>query len=267
MRHIVVFISLMIFNLTVPAQETVVPIVHSITLLGGAQNGKWITAEKTAALLNDKTEFNIINFNGVEKGTVFGTKGERQGVCLEIPVIELPETESDNPDKDVRFALGANAKWNPVPRIPQAIGLTDKTYTKAVADFLKTKSIAKTKVVITQLYQIDLEGDGQNEVIIAGNYYQKGTSEEQSAGDYSFALLRKVIKEKPRNILIEGDFFTKRGEYAPPNEREILAIADLNGDGKMEIVLKTFYYEGSWQQVFEMNGDKLSKVLEVSCIV
>jgi hypothetical protein len=38
----------MIFNLIVPAQETVVPIVHSIKLLGGAQNGKWITAEKTA---------------------------------------------------------------------------------------------------------------------------------------------------------------------------------------------------------------------------
>ncbi len=79
--------------------------------------------------------------------------------------------------------------------------------------------------------------------------------------------MRKIVKGKAQNILIEGDFFTKRGEYDPPNEREIAAIADLNGDGKMEIVLHSFYYEGSWNQVFEMKGGKLTKVLEVSCLV
>ncbi len=271
MRYIVVFLYLMIFNLTVSAQQTVVPIVHSITLLGGAQNGKWITAEKTAALLKDKTEFNIINFSGVEKGTVFGTKGERQEVCLENPVIRLPETESDNPDENVRFALGANAKWNPFPRIPQAIGLTDKTYTKAVADFLKTKGIAKTKIVITQAYRIDLEGDGQNEIIIAGNYYKKGMSEEQSVGDYSFILLRKIVKGKPQNILMGGEFFTSKlldsGDFDPPNRREISAIADLNGDGKMEFALWDIYYEGNRSAVFEIKNGTPVKVLESECYV
>ena len=138
---------------------------------------------------------------------------------------------------------------------------------KIAADFLKTKGIVKTKIKLSQIVQIDLEGDGQNEVLITGNFYKKGLMEEQSAGDYSFVLLRRIVKGKTRDVLIEGDFFTKRGEYAPPNEREILAIADLNGDGKMEIVLHSFYYEGSWNQVFEIKGTKLSKVLEVSCIV
>lgn len=269
MRKVLPILCLLIFTLSVSAQETIVPIVHNITLLGGTQNGKWITAEKTAESLKDKTEFNIINFNGVEKDKVFGTKGERQGACLENPVIKLPET--DNPDENVRFALGANAKWNPLPRIPQAIGLTDKTYTKAVADFLKTKGIAKTNIAITQIYRIDLEGDGQDEVIIAGNYYKKGMSEEQSVGDYSFVLLRKIVKGKTQNILMGGEFFTaklvKSRDFDPPNMREISAIADLNGDGKMEFVLWDIYYEGNRTAVFEMKSGKPVKVLESECYV
>jgi hypothetical protein len=41
----------------------------------------------------------------------------------------------------------------------------------------------------------------------------------------------------------------------------------LNGDGRMEIVLDTHYYEGHWKQVFEIEGTKLTKVLEASCLV
>jgi hypothetical protein len=133
---------------------------------------------------------------------------------------------------------------------------------------LRTKGIAKTKLNLNQIIQVDLEGDGQREVLITGNFYKRGIMEAQTVGDYSFALLRrKTVKGKVRNILIGGEFFTKRGYYDPPNERKILAVADLNGDGRMEIVLDTFYYEGNWKQVFEIKGTKLSKVLEVSCLI
>lgn len=270
-RDIMAFLCLLIFTLAIPAQETVVPIVHSITLLGGVQNGKWIPAEKTVATLKVKTEFNIINFDRVDKTSVFGTIGERQEVCPDIPVIRLPEIESENPDDDVRFALGANANWNPMPRLPQSISLTDKALEKSVAEFLKTKGIAKSKIVITQAFQIDLEGDGQNETIIAGNYYKRDTYEEQSVGDYSFFLLQTTVKAKTRNIWFEGDFFTAKlldsGEYDPPTTREISAIADLNGDGKMEFALWDIYYEGNRSSVFEMKNGKPVRVMESVCFV
>lgn len=262
----------MVFSaLAVSAQKTVVPIVNFITLLGGSQNGKWIAAETAASALKDQTEFNIINFTGLEKVPVFGTKGERQGVCPEIPVIRLEEPETDDSEEKVRFALGANADWNPLPRIPNAINFKDRAYIKIVSDFLKTKGISKTQIEITQGFKIDLEGDGQDEIVIAGNYYKNGMQEEQSVGDYSFVLLRKTIKGKPQNILIGGDFFTSKlldsAEYDPPNSHEISAIADLNGDGKMEIVVHIFYYEGNRQTVYEVKGGKLVKVLETECYV
>ncbi len=257
------FLCLLIFVSISPAQETVVPIATTYYLLGGSKDGKWLTAETVAPLIKKETKMVLIDVKGIVKGGgILTDSGEEYGACGENKAVRLePEIRSGI------VAVGDNAKWNLVPRIPKLIAVTDKSYVKIAADFLKTKGIARTKIKLSQIVQIDLEGDGKYEIIIAGNYYKKGMGEEQNAGDYSFALLRKTVNGKPQNILLGGDFFTKRGEYDPPNEREIAAIADLNGDGKMEIVLETFYYEGSWQQVFETSGGKISKVLEVSCLV
>ncbi len=270
MQNLTIFLLIGLISVcTTSAQNSVVPIVYGETLLGGAQNGKWITAKNTDTQLTDKTEFNIVNFDGIKKsGPIVGTKGDSGDCENERITFERPEDyDTDSPP----FAIGANAKWNPVPRIPQAIGLKDKTYTKMVADFLKTKGIAKSKIVITQAYQIDFEGDGQKEIIITGNYYKKGMSEEQNIGDYSFILLRKIVNGKPQTIFSNGEFFTpkllRRGEYAPPEERVIIAIADLNGDGKMEFVLSVFGYEAHSHTVFEMKNGKPVKVLESECSV
>jgi hypothetical protein len=43
------------------------------------------------------------------------------------------------------------------------------------------------------------------------------------------------------------------------------AIADLNGDGCMEIVLYSAYYEGSSSDIFEINGMKAHAVLVCGC--
>jgi len=254
----------LIFVSIFPAQEeNVVPIATTYYLLGGSKNGKWVTAETFAPLIKKETKMVLIDVKGIVKtGGILTDSGEEYGACPENKAVRMePELESG-------IALGDTAKWNLVPRLPKSIAVTDKSYAKIAADFLKTKGIAKTTLKLDQILRVDLEGDGRDEVVITGNFYKKGMTEMQSAGDYSFALLRKIVKGKPQNILIEGDFFTKRGtDEPPPNAREILAVADLNGDGRMEIVLHTAYYEGTWEAVYEIEGDKLSKKLEVSCIV
>ena len=262
------FLSLLVFNSIVPAQqESVVPIATTYYLLGGSKNGKWLTAETVAPLIKKETKMVLIDVKGIVKGGgILTDSGEEYGACGENKAVRLePEIESGI------VAVGDNAKWNLVPRIPKSIAVTDKSYVKIAADFLKTKGIARTKIKLSQIVQIDLEGDGKYEIIIAGNYYKKGTGEEQNAGDYSFALLRKTVNGKPQNILLGGDFFTAKllrsGEFDPPNVHNINALADLNGDGKMEIVLGINYYEGDRNIVFEMKNGKPIKVLELECSV
>ena len=273
--------SFLLFGLicvsAISAQNTVVPIVVGEDLIGGTQNGKWITAEQTERQFKDKTEFKLINFTEIELGIFVGTKAER-GVC-ENARITFAILDGETEDNDERnLMLGTFADWDPLPRIPKKIALSNKANQKIAADFLKTKGIIKTKIKITQAFQIDLEGDGKDEIIITGNYFKKAKEGEeiaadgkQSAGDYCFVLLRKIVKGKPQNILIEGDFYTSKllrsGEYPMPSVREITTIADLNGGGKMEFVLREIYYEGNRTAVFEMKNGKLIKVLEAECSV
>lgn len=264
MRILKSFLCLLIFATFIPAQqrETIVPIASDYYLLGGSQNGKWLTAEIIAPTIAKKTEMVFVSLNGVAKGgAILNNTGEDYGACPENKLMGLePKIES-------AFAVGGGAGWNLVPRLPKLISVTDKTYQKIAADFLRTKGISKTKINLSQIVEVDLDGDGSAEVIITGNFYKEGNMEAQTPGDYSFALLQKTVNGKVQNILISGEFFTKRDYYDPPNTREILAVADLNGDGRMEIVLDTHYYEGTWKQVFEVDGTKLSKVLEASCLV
>lgn len=267
MRNLTTFLLFgVIFVSAMSGQNSVVPIVVGEDLIGGAENGKWITAEKTDTQLKDKTEFKIINFNGVKQGVFVGTKADR-GIC-ENARITFAELEAEDNDEQ-KLYLGTFADWDPLPRIPTKIPLSNKSNQKIVADFLKTKRIVKTKIKITQAFQISINGDGTKEVIIVANYYKRGMGELQSVGDYSFVLLRKVVNGKWQNILIDGEFFTSKliqsGEYGPPNIREISPLADLNGDGKIEIILKSYYYEGNWKAVYELSKNKLTKVLEVEC--
>ena len=51
---------------------------------------------------------------------------------------------------------------------------TQQVYVEAVRDFLKTKGIEEPKVKIDNIIRVDLDGDGEDEVLIsATNYSEK----------------------------------------------------------------------------------------------
>ncbi len=255
----------------VSAQNTVVPIVEMKIrgLLGGVQNGKWLTTEQMGSKLQKDSEFVLIGASGVG----VGNRDEVEDVCQDFYRMKMGlktnsgvTIGSDAKWKtDSGVAIGSSAKWNMMPRTPKEITASDATYKKVVADFLKTKGIAKPNVVIKQAYRIDLEGDGQEEVVLAATYYKNGLSAQPAVGDYSFVLVRKVSGKSAQNMLLTGDFVNKKVDFGAPNEHQISTIADLNGDGKMEIVVYGAYYEGEWTEMYEMKGSKPTKVLEIGC--
>jgi len=246
------------------AQSEPVPIVEMKFrgLLGGVQNGKWIPASKIGPQLKAETEFVLVGENSVEEGGVsFGKRGEPEDVCQDFYRFEF-ELKMDQ-----GVAIGSAAKWNPSPRKAQKIDLTNQTYKTAVSNFLKKKGILRPVVKIKQAYRVDLEGDGIDEVLIAATYYKGGLASSAAAGDYSFVLLRKATGKTVTVHLLKGDFITRKVDFGAPTQNEISAIADLNGDGKMEIVLFGFYYEGDFASAFEMkNGRPVEiKEFEIGC--
>ena len=242
--------------------DDVVPIVESSMLLGGSRRGKWITAEHAARALRNGYEFISIDIAHANTGKkIVAKKGEEWGACPETTILEFDK------EYDSQTMLGFSNDWNPIPRRPRKIDLSERRYKKLVKSFLKTKGLQKTKIVLTEGFEIDLDGDGSEEIILGARYFKKGLLEAQSVGDYSFVLVLKKQAGEIENILLEGDFFSVEGESSPPNEHTVSSIADLNGDGEMEIIITSSYYEGQWATVYKIGNTKAIVVFRAECIV
>ena len=244
------------------AQQVAVPIADTGVggLMGGVQNHRWLSAEQMGPLLEQSTEFVLIGPDGVEEGGV--TLGQKEppseDICQDLVGVKF-ELE---PHEGV--AVGSAAQWKLVPRPVQAVAADSPVYKKVVADFLRSKGLLRPVVNIIRAYRVDLDGDGKDEVLIEANYFRNGLAPNASAGDYSTLIMRKIVGKTVRTIEIDGEYIKKKIEFGAPSQYKLAAIADLNGDGKMEIVTYSAYYEGNSSATYELVGNKAVEIKELS---
>ena len=112
---------------------------------------------------------------------------------------------------------------------------------------------------------MDLEGDGTDEVLIQAEHMPEETFIVMKKGTYSFILLRRLRQGMVESILLEWGFYKKDGNFEDgcPDAYRLHALADLNGDGVMEILTGYRYYEGEGYTVHDPKT--LRAVLENGC--
>jgi len=243
--------------------------VESGYLFGAISDGKWIKADETAKLIGEETTYRVYGLTqalGDAKGGKPTSEGEP---CDETLTVSLsPETE--------KGVIAIVAPWNALPRKPQVTDPTQKVYVEAVRDFLKTKGIEKPEVKIDNILRVDLDGDGEEEVLIsATNYFSKDESVpmRSPAASYSMVLLRRVVAGKVETQLVVGEFYPKaypkakqeEGRFDAPNVYKVIATLDLDGDGKMEVVIHSYYYEGGETTIYRCGPKKNEALLSVAC--
>ncbi len=238
-------------------------------LFGATADGKWIKPEEAAKALNQGTTYRIYGLTqsfGEAKGG--NPKPSEEDVCSDVLTVPL----SPKPEKG---AIALAATWNALPRKPRIADTTQQVYVDAVRDFLKTKGIEQPKVKIENILRVDLDGDGEDEVLInATNYFSKKdrVPTRSPAGSYSMVLLRRVVAGKVETQLVEGEFYPKAykateddASFNAPNAYKVIAVLDLDGDGKMEIVVTSQYYEGGETTIYRCDPKKIEALLSVAC--
>jgi len=263
MRKIAPILTVLLLATLISAQTpgTVIPIVEDNGgLIGGVKAGKWVKAETFAPSLTGNQEYRSVDWVGGAGEIWRGGKPEASDPCEDYYQAEL------EPKSGSGIALGSAATWNPVPRIPVAVDLTNPTYVAVVRSIVRARGIARPTVDIKQIYSVDLDGDGTNEVILSATYRKSdGLSPSAVAGEYSFLLVRKLVGGKVRNILLASEFHPRAVKFGAISEFNIDAIGDLNGDGKMEVVMGSSYYEGGGTVVYEIQGAVAKEVLSSGC--
>lgn len=260
MKKISIILSLILFVSVANAQ--IVPILDLKVggLIGGVKDGKFVKAEMTFKELKDIQEYSLLSLE---------TGRAQDNLPLKVSAPDTPCDDfywvSTEIETMSGIAVGANANWKILPREAKKISSTDKTYLNIVSGILKSKGLPRAKARIEQAVRVDLDGDGVEEVLISASSYQGNVQPSAKVNDYSFVLLRKIVGKKVENIMIAEEFIKKNVEFGAPSKYQVSAVADLNGDGKMEIVLYGAYYEGSQATVLELNGNKLMDVLSVGC--
>jgi hypothetical protein len=266
MRKILLSALLLSVVAVTRADVTIHPIIDAQYgyLLGASSDGRWLNDKVAAKQLHGGEPLRIWGTQSLLGNADAGKPHTDEAPCGETQWVQ----PSRNFGNGV-FAIGG--RWNALPRKPRFQSTSNRFYRAEVERILKQAGIKKPKVVLSQLWRIDLDGDGRDEVLFSATNYG-GTkagpmqiSSNARSGEYSVVLLRTLVNGRVQTVSLAKEIYTRNQTFAAPNEHRIGAVLDANGDGKMEIVLRSRYYEGDAVSLLEFNNSKVREVLSAGC--
>ena len=185
---------------------------------------------------------------------------ERVGFAVDVAV---PNPE---PPGFGYSGIGVVGDWEIQPRPANQLGLQIDEYRQIGATFADDLGVDGTSGKVVQVVRSDLDGDGMEEVLVAFEHFE---SPFGAPGDFSIVYLRAPQIAGP---VVDTVVFSSFVAPDLPDEQlpfmnlaRVLGVADLNGDGRMEVALRTWYYEGAGVSVFEFDGDGVAAVMSNGC--
>ncbi len=244
-------------------------------VLGWSENGEWIGIGDGSVPAASGDLYQVIRIGSDAKSGVSGADPQpsctqnstiSRNIVINDPLftsftsISMPYTEP------VTTPIAISTDWDLTPHNVASLGLDSIAYKNIARELLSEFDIDDSDPELTVLVETDLDGDGNVEIFFGveriADSLMFGTD-----NDYSLLYMRKVIDGRFTNLLIYGDIENADYGKGVLNSIRLSAIADLNGNGRMEVVAGLMNYEGSSTSVIEFNDDKenFTQVLYVGC--
>ena len=252
---------------------------HATALLLGAwQAGLWQPPAAAAPLLKGGQPWRMQSLGrpGRAGQTLLRTGGAALPTdqpCPETIFLDfiLPTTFTASSASD--FLLVTSPGLNVRPRPVEVLPTGNPVYRETVRAELVRRGLKTPVVSVNSVTRTDLDGDGRLEVMIEASHFRLQASgnfappPRAEAGDYSLLLLRWVRNGQVRTTVLYQNVFTRTptqkqiedGGGQVPSRFGLAGVADLNGDGRMELVVADAYYEGEGAAVLEWSPDSGAK--------
>ena len=230
---------------------------HSIWFIGSYDREKgWLTDDKSKRLFKRGTRFRLIGLKPRTSAATIGKPESGQEVGGYFGQIGKPVSGAP------LLALGG---WDEpaLRRSIKPVSLHGHLAEDAAKLQLSKKGLKTSTIRLTQNLEVDLDGDGAPESLFcAHSRDEMGSVVHSAKGDYALAGIRFVANGKAETALLDGMAHTTAKESdATTHHYQIIACADIDGDGRLEIALYSSYYEGDGVDIYSFVGKKLKKVL------
>jgi hypothetical protein len=273
---------------TAPVPTTTLPtttVAPTTTIASNAANVRSVVASVDGVLgwwdgshWRQADAANPAPIQGGETYTVVGTgqkhttvTGSAPGVTCEIndPEPALQTVDLGFPLRTIQpVPIALIGVEHPQPRPVVDLPVDSEVYRQAAAEVLAGLGVQDPDPRLVQVVRTDLEGDGVDEVFVVAQRLTNPASLWAGKGDYSVVFVRRVVDAQVVTTVpwVSLAYTDERGltnEYIVASQ--IAAIADLNGDGRMEVAVGWEYYEGSGTSLFELTTDGFEYVIGAGC--
>ena len=233
------------------------PIFYDFLLVGGFKTDQgWLSADQTAQFRGIPMTYDFYSSGG--SMTVQASSLEYDFVCRDYTL----QSSTVLPESMIGVARG----WIKTQR--GSTDLPPETYVRAVKEWFESQDNFPEEIRITRALQLDLEGDGVDEVLLSASYFKEKFAFLTENGDYSIVLMRKVMGEDVITIPLVNDYYVSsipELEVSYPNIYTLADALDLNGDGTLEVIVDVDRWEGGGALVYRVDGQNVREVLRAIC--
>ncbi|AZI43517.1 hypothetical protein EHF33_12810 [Deinococcus psychrotolerans] len=241
------------------------------SLLGVWDTQRWLSPPQAVPKVKADTGYRVQGLTGPSVDAVGGSPVSYDGPCADFFSVNLTPKRVA---KQTLIATRADLKAR--PRSVTALPTSGSVYLSVIKAELQKRGLSTPQLKLQQVIRADLDGDGKDEVLLEASFFKDSDaanpvpSPNAAAGDYSLLLLRSVVNGKTKTTVLGEDAVLKASNDidAPRmNLRYSLeGVADLNGDGTMEIITSESYYEGFTLYAWTWTpAQGLRKVLQTGC--
>ncbi|MFZ0012817.1 MAG: hypothetical protein WAL25_01760 [Acidimicrobiia bacterium] len=237
--------------------------------LGWWDGSNWVQAEDGMDLPvsgGEDYQVALLGSDGVST-----TGGARITGCdIYDPDIDFPGIELADPDllwapldgdqewRGGLSGLAISAPWDIQPR-PASTGESSPDLEYAAISLLADRGFSTDSVVLAQVVESDIDGDGSLETFVVTESTELAN---EASGVYSVLFATSPAWSAPRII---AESVIPPTEQSFPASFRISAVADLNGDGTMELVVDGLAWENSWVDVYEPTDDGFVVRIGAAC--